>query len=276
MQKISVYAPILMLAATLAACGNTPAAAPAATTAPAATNAPAAVTAAPAATTASQAPAATAVGDSYGGDSYGSAPTTAPEATVAPASTAASTTGSATTGMRVFVIDPAGTTASYAVQEVFLRQNLPFRAVGTTSEVEGTFSVNAEGKPTGEVTNITVNLPSLTSDDDRRDGKIRSDWLQSDSFPLATFTSTGVEGIPESYTEGEEVTFKLLGTMTIRDITKPVTFDVVGKLTGDTVTGSAKANIKMTDFGFSPPDIAGFVTVEDDVEVAIQFTAKEQ
>ena len=63
--------------------------------------------------------------------------------------------------------------------------------------------------------------------------------------------------------------------MKIRDVTKPVTFDVKGKLEGDTITGSATSKILMKDFGFDPPDVAGMLTVGDGVTVTINFTAKE-
>ena len=95
------------------------------------------------------------------------------------------------------------------------------------------------------------------------------------NYPLATFASTDVQGIPESYTEGQEITFKLTGDMTIREVTKPVTFDVRGKLEGDTITGTATTQLLMKDFGFDPPSIAGMLTVQDGVTVTVNFTAKE-
>ena len=94
-------------------------------------------------------------------------------------------------------------------------------------------------QPTGEVTEITVDLRTLTSDKNRRDQRIREQWLESNTYPYATFVSTELQGGPESYTEGEEVSFKLVGDMTIREQTRPVTWDVTAKLEGDTVTGTA-------------------------------------
>ena len=63
--------------------------------------------------------------------------------------------------------------------------------------------------------------------------------------------------------------------MTIRDVTKPVTFDVTGKLEGDTITGSATTQILMKDFGIDPPSVAGMLTVKDGVMIKLNFTAKE-
>jgi polyisoprenoid-binding protein YceI len=193
----------------------------------------------------------------------GSQPTAAPAA-AAPAG-----------GARTFRIVPDQTEASYEVQEQFLRRDLPNMAIGKTNTVEGEFQFSLDGQPTGQVTKFTVDLRTLTSDETRRDNRIRRQWLESEKYPTATFVSTEAQNLPSSYTEGQEVSFKLVGNLTIREITKPVTFDVTGKLVGDTVTGTASAQILMKDFGFDPPNIAGMLTVKDGVTIRVNFTAKE-
>ena len=232
-------------AGALAACGSStsqPAAAPTAAPAAAAPTAPAAA-----------------------------APTAQPaeRATVAPVPS-----GSAS-GTRTFTIVPEQSEASYEVQEQFLSRDLPNQAIGKTNAVVGELQFSLDGKPSGKVTNITVDLSKLTSDERRRDNRIRQQWLESNKYPNAVFTSTEAQGLPETYTEGQDVNFKLTGDMTIRDVTKPVTFDVTGKLVGDTITGSATTQIMMKDFGIDPPSVAGMLTVKDGVTVKLNFTAKE-
>jgi polyisoprenoid-binding protein YceI len=196
-------------------------------------------------------------------------------APVAAAPTAAPAPSGAASGTRTFTIVPEQTEASYEVQEKFLNRALPNMALGKTNAVTGELQVSLDGKPSGKITKITVDLRTLTSDSSRRDGRIRTQWLESEKYPFAEFTSTDVQGIPDSYTDGQEISFKLTGDMKIREITKPVMFDVKGKLEGDTITGSATSNILMKDFGFDPPQVAGMLTVEDGVTVTINFTAKE-
>ncbi len=241
-------APIVVLAlslsAMLAACGGT--------TAPSAPDAaqPEAVTSAPAA----------------------EQPTAAGETTGA---TTAAEQPAATGALRNFVIVPEQSEASYEVQEQFLDQALPNMAVGKTSAVEGGFQFDASGKPTGQVSEITVDLRTLTSDKNRRDMRIRERWLESNTYPYAKFVSTELVGGPESYTEGQEVSFKLAGDMTIREKTLPVTWDVTAKLEGDTVTGTATTHIMMADFGIEPPEVMGMLTVQDGVTLTLKFVAKE-
>ena len=243
----------LAFAGALAACGSStsqPAAAPTASTSSGQAAAPAdAATAAPAAAEPSAAPA-------------------------ADAPTAAAGAGAAA-GTRTFTIVPEQSEASYEVQEQFLSRDLPNQAIGKTNAVQGEFQISLDGKPSGKVTNITVDLSQLASDEGRRDNRIRQQWLESSKYPNAVFTSTEAQGLPEAYTEGQDVNFKLTGDMTIRDVTKPVTFDVTGKLQGDTITGSATTQILMKDFGIDPPSIAGMLTVKDGVTIKLDFTAKE-
>lgn len=200
----------------------------------------------------------------------------AAEAGSSPAAEASAESGADAGAVRRFAIVPEETTASYDVQEQFLNQDLPVRAVGSTNAVEGQFEFNAQGQPTGQVTNFRVDLRTLASDSGRRDNAIRGRWLESDTYPYADFVSTGVQDVPAAYTEGEEVSFKLIGDLTVREVTKEVTWDVTGKLEGDTVTGSATTLINMVDFGFDPPSIAGMLTVEDGVTIKLDFTAREQ
>jgi polyisoprenoid-binding protein YceI len=187
------------------------------------------------------------------------------EATVAPVA--------ATTGSRTFVIDPAQSSAQYAVEEIFFSDNRLFTAVGVTNAVEGEFEVTTDGKPSGKVTRMRVDLRTLKSDSPRRDNAIRRQWLESDTYPYADFVSTDALNVPERYTEGEQVTFTLVGDMTVRDVTKPVEWTVVGTLQGDSVTGEAKTVIKMSDFGFAAPDIGGVLKAEDEVALTVTFVA---
>ena len=103
----------------------------------------------------------------------------------------------------------------------------------------------------------------------------RHTGLESNKFPQATFKPTKIEGLPDTpYTDGQELTFKVTGDLTVRNVTKPVTFDAKGKIEGDTFRGTARTQFNMTDFGFDPPDILGVVSVEDGVTLTVRFTAQ--
>jgi polyisoprenoid-binding protein YceI len=172
-----------------------------------------------------------------------------------------------------FVIDTAQSSAQYAVNEVFLQENRPYHAVGTTNTVSGEFVVATEGVPAGKVTKIQVDLRTLQSDSGRRDNAIRERWLESNTYPYAEFVSTNALNLPASYQPGSQVSFNLVGDMTIHGVTKSVEWLVDGTLTGDTVRGQATTTINMSDFGITAPNIANMIKVEDQVELLVQFVA---
>jgi len=76
------------------------------------------------------------------------------------------------------------------------------------------------------------------------------------------------------YTDGQELTFKIIGDMTIRTVTKELTFDAKGQVAGDLFTGTATTQFNMTDFGFDPPAIAGLLTAENGVALELKIEAK--
>ena len=120
---------------------------------------------------------------------------------------------------------------------------------------------------------MRVDLRTLTTDSSRRDNAIRSRWLESDTYPYADFVSTDALNLPAAYQDGQEVTFDLVGDMTIRDVTKSVTWQVKGVRNGTTVTGTATTVIAMSDFGIAPPNIANMIKVEDAVTLEVSFFA---
>ncbi len=202
-----------------------------------------------------------------------------------PATDAATGEGSLPTGQVVYVIVPEESSASYMVNEEFFglalgKYGIPeglSDTVGTTSAIEGQFELNWDdlSAPLGENT-FTVDLSTLESNQGLRDSWIRENGPEFGTYPKATFVAETLEGAPTSYTPGEEVSFSLVGNLTIREITQPTTFDITAKLQDGTVTGTGSAALKMTDFGITPPDFANTLTVQDDFEVTIEFTARAQ
>ncbi len=181
-----------------------------------------------------------------------------------------------TSGLSLFQIVPAQTTASYKVRENLIIRNLPNNdAVGTTHSVQGSFRIRTGTSPLVAGMNITVDLSTLQTDETRRDRYVRRNTLETDTYPTATFTSTCVQSLPTTYTNGQAVRFQLVGNLTLHGKTNKEVFDVQGKMAGNTITGTATSTIYMTDFGMQPPDLANFAIAENKVNITITFTAKE-
>jgi polyisoprenoid-binding protein YceI len=180
------------------------------------------------------------------------------------------------TGLRTFQIVPDQTTASYGVHENLILRNLPSNnAIGTTHAVQGSFRLRTGASPLVAGMQITVDLSTLQTNEPQRDHFVRQNYLETDTYPNATFTSTCVQGLPANYSEGQVVRFQIIGNLTLHGKTNKEVFDVQGKVAGKTVTGTATATVYMTDFGIQPPNLANIAIAENKVVITMIFTAKE-
>lgn len=143
------------------------------------------------------------------------------------------------------------------------------------SEVEGSFKmfdgslVASKADLSDAVVNFTVDVASINTDNGMRDDHLKGDdFFNVEKFPKMTFVSKSMKPLGGNK-------YQLTGDLTIRDVTKPVTFDVTygGQInTGKGVKAGfkAKTTIDRLAFGqkFNPAIEAGPV-VGKDVEITI-------
>ena len=95
-----------------------------------------------------------------------------------------------------------------------------------------------EQNPTAATVNVQIDASSLVTGEEKRDGHLRSpDFLDVEQFPYITFKSTRVEQVDASHG-------KLVGDLTIRDVTKEVVLDFE-------YAGQAKTPWGTTSAGFN-------------------------
>lgn len=176
-----------------------------------------------------------------------------------------------------FLIVPEESEVAYEVGEVFLNQDNRFAiAIGITNQVSGEVLVDRDNPQNSTIGPVEVDISQFTSDSARRDNAIRERFLESNRFPIVTFVPNQVERVPQDYQEGQQIEIQVSGDLTVRDVTKPVTFDVTLEGSGDTITGEATTMILMSDFGFGPISIGGILNTEDEVVVHFRFVARSQ
>lgn len=89
---------------------------------------------------------------------------------------------------------------------------------GEFTDVEGRLHIDVDD-PTLSTASVTINPASVTTHHEKRDGHLRSpDFLDVEHHPAMTFKSTSAEKV-------DDVTYRLTGDLTIRDVTRPVTID---------------------------------------------------
>jgi polyisoprenoid-binding protein YceI len=196
-------------------------------------------------------------------------PTSAAGAATTPGATN-STAVPVPAGVQQYVIDSAQSTVKYVVKEN-LRGVPDVTTVGTTSSITGDIYVSSTGLASTPKSSFKVDLTTLKTDNSMRDNYVRTNTLRGRT--TAEFTIDSVTGFPTSYVEGTEVQLTLNGTLMIGSVSKPVVWQVKVRQAGDTLTATADTNIKMTDYGITPPDV-GIAKAEDAVQLQVVFISK--
>lgn len=170
----------------------------------------------------------------------------------------------------------SGSVAGYRAKEQFINQPSETEAVARTSSVKGTLVVAVEGGTVNvSKMKFTVDLASLTSQDKyatyqvyQRDFFVRRIYLETASFPTATFVADSVKfPLPSS----GAVSVDVPGKLTVHGVTKAVTAHVQASSTGSQAEVVGSMDVDMRDFAIDPPDIS-FTRAEPGV--TIEFDLK--
>jgi polyisoprenoid-binding protein YceI len=179
-------------------------------------------------------------------------------------------------GARSFQVVSQDSIASYEASFQAAGQSLPGSVMGVTGDVSGQFLLTQDEHI--QSLEIVVDLRTLDSGSPDRDNHVRNDTFETDKYPYATFRVTDAAVLSGNYAEGQNLSFKLDGQLTLHGITRPEVFAMQGKLVGNTITGTASTLIHLQDFRMKPPQTTSVVTitVSNAVTLSINFTAKKQ
>lgn len=173
----------------------------------------------------------------------------------------------------VWSIDPKHSLVEFAVR------HMRFTTVrGRFNHVEGVIHCQDETHPERAWTEATIDATSIDTGDPERDAHLRSpEFLDVERYPTITFRSTRAERV-------DDAEFRLVGDVTIRDVTREVELATVynGRGVnpwGQEVAGfTATTQINRKDFGLSwnvALEAGGFL-VGDKLDVLVEVQAVKQ
>ncbi|MBP1703907.1 MAG: YceI family protein [Chloroflexi bacterium] len=175
-------------------------------------------------------------------------------------------------GPIVFQISQDDSEASFTIYEDLRGQ--PKDVIGTTDQVAGEIALDKSDLSAAQVGVIQVNARTLVTDDDRRNQAIRNRILNTDNYEFITFTPTEISGLEGTAAVGQEFTFQITGDLTIRDVTKPVVFDVTAQLVSeDQLTAHAETKIQRSDFNLVIPSVPFVANVGEEIALEINLVA---
>jgi polyisoprenoid-binding protein YceI len=199
--------------------------------------------------------------------------TSVPTAISTPASSPTGSTNVSNTNSDLIriVLVPGKSQASYHVREQLVNVALPNDAVGTTQQITGTIAIKSDGTIDSSISKFTVEVGTLQTDRSQRDNYVRRNILQTDQYPEAVFVPTQTSGLPGSLPQSGDVAFKLIGNLTLRDVTKQVTWDVTGKVQGNEFTGQATTSFTFEDFNLTQPRVPIVLSVQDNIKLEVNI-----
>ncbi len=171
-----------------------------------------------------------------------------------------------------WTIDTSHSQVGFSVRHMMISN-----VTGQFKTFNGTVDFN-EADPVASTVDVTVDTAGIDTRDEKRDGHLRSpDFFDSEKFPHMTFKSNKIE-------KTGDTTGKLHGTLTIKDVSRPVVLDVeyhgqAKSPWGTTSAGfSASATIDRKDWGlvWNAPLETGGILVGDKVKIDIQIEVVKQ
>lgn len=169
--------------------------------------------------------------------------------------------------MTKFNLDAAHSSIDFSVKHMMV------------SKVKGSFTnftANLEGNAedlNGATISFDIDVKSITTNNEDRDNHLRSgDFFDTETFPNIKFVATDIKKTDD----GE---YNVTGDMTIKDVTKPVTFEVEygGKGTNpwgvEVVAFNAETKISRKEFGLTWNQAleTGGVLVGDDIKISVEL-----
>ncbi|TQR21503.1 YceI family protein [Psychrobacillus vulpis] len=169
--------------------------------------------------------------------------------------------------MTKFNLDAAHSSIDFSVKHMMVSK-VKGSFTNFTAELEG----NAEDLH-GATISFEIDVKSINTNNEDRDNHLRSaDFFDTESFPSIKFVATDIKKTDD----GE---YDVTGDMTIKDVTKPVTFEVEygGKGTNpwgqEVVAFSADTKLNRKEFGlvWNQALETGGVLVGEDIKISVEL-----
>ena len=148
-----------------------------------------------------------------------------------------------------FVVAP-GSQVGYRVPETLAGQDT--EGVGRTSAVTGELVLDGAVVRTAS---FEVDMTTVTSDRSQRDGQFRNRIMNTAEYPTATFALTEPIELGELPPDLTEITVAATGDLTLRGVTRTVTFELTARRNGASLEVDGAIPVNFDDFEI--PDASG-------------------
>jgi polyisoprenoid-binding protein YceI len=168
-----------------------------------------------------------------------------------------------------YTIDPSHSRIGFVARHAMVT-----KVRGSFNDFAGTFTIDG-ANPAASTAEVTIQAASIDTRNADRDAHLRSnDFFAMDDHPTLTFRSTAIEQLTDT-------DYRVTGDLTLRGVTKPVTFDL--EYTGSAIDpwgntrvgfeGSTQVNRKDWGLNWNTALDAGGVLVSEKVTLEFEISA---
>jgi polyisoprenoid-binding protein YceI len=175
-----------------------------------------------------------------------------------------------------FTIGATGNEARYRVREQLMGKDLPNDAVGATSAITGTILAYSDGRIVKDSSKIIIDVRTLKSDQSRRDGFLQRRTLETEKYPTVELVPTEIRGFSGKIPASGDVTFQLLGDLTVHGVTRPTVWNVKAHADGQDVAGTATTAFTFKDINLDQPKVPVVLSVADTIKLEYDFKVTKQ
>ena len=146
-----------------------------------------------------------------------------------------------------------------------------FTVVGRTADVTGTLEMSGT---TITAVSVVGDMTSITTDNSARDSAMKSQALETEQFPEATFELVDPIELGSIPPEGTSVSAVAVGDLTIHGVTQRVEFPLDAQIQSGAVVAAGQLEVQLADYDINPPSARIVASVEDVaiLELSLVFT----
>ncbi len=170
-----------------------------------------------------------------------------------------------------YTVATGGNEARYRVREQLLHHDMPNDAVGKTTAISGALALQSNGTFDTAASKITIDVTTLKSDQDRRDGYVQQRLSETDRFPTVVFVPTTISGGQIPFASNGPATLDLNGLLTVHGVTRPTVWHITAQTSGPDVTGTGYTKFTFDDMSLQQPHLRFLLSVADTITLEYDF-----
>jgi polyisoprenoid-binding protein YceI len=169
------------------------------------------------------------------------------------------------------ILAPDGNEARYRVREQLVGLEFPNDAVGATNAITGRLVLNPDGRVVSGASTFVIDVTTLKSDKERRDGYLQRRTLETEQYPTVTLAPTAARGLPWPLPASGPFSFELEGDLTIRSVTRSVRWQVEAVAEAGGFSGKATTSFPFEAFELMQPKVSAVLSVENEIKLEYDF-----